>query len=58
MPSSLEQKKRVRACARQTQGMHKIKLGGGEREREREREAMYKLKLGRDKPDIEPHMVD
>ena len=29
-----------------------------EREREREREAMYKFKLARDKPDIEPHMAD
>ena len=56
MPSSLEQKKRVRACAYQTQGMHRIKLG--EREREREREAMYKLKLARDNPDIEQHMAD
>ena len=56
MPSSLEQKKRVRACAHQTQGMHRIKLGG--REREREREAMYKLKLARGKPDIEPYMAD
>ena len=31
-------KKKVRACAHQTQGMHRIKLGGRERERERERE--------------------
>ena len=54
MPSSLEQKKRVRAWAHQTQGMHRIKLGWGEREWE----AMYKLKLAGDKPDIELHMAD
>ena len=52
MPSSLEQKKIVRACAHQTQGMHRIKLGGGERDWE----AMYKLKLARDKPGIEQHI--
>ena len=53
MPSSLEQKNRVRACAYQTQGHAQNQTW-----REGEREAMYRLKLARDKPDIEPHTAN